>query len=236
MSMKKYLGRLEPFFETGTEGIIWSLTEDNKSGYDALVIIDEGDHLKIFNSENTVAFDGVIRKDYKAGWTEFPRNPGHGQPSALGHWIHWTQKGWNPDDWAALFFNYNIKTQKQSGGYLRAELTKKKEVVNWITFSKELKLANGITWYFDEKDVNHMVIDGKKRPNTIPRNIEAAQLDNETIVFNRLVYLTFRRNKAILQYWESGPNVRKMTSLILDKNLVNSAYRNMDSIYTKNGS
>lgn len=231
MGMKKYLGRLDPFFETGTEGMIWSLIEDSKSGYDALVSIENGDHLKIYRPDDTVAFDGVIKTDYKAGWTEFPQNPGHGQPSALGCWIHWTQKGWNPDDWAALFFNYDIKNQKRLDGYLRAELTKKKDVVNWVVFSKELKLANGITWYFDKKDIEHGLIDGKRRPDTIPSNIVAARLDKETIVFNKLVYLMFKGNKAIFEYWESGPNVRKMTALTLDKSFVSSAYRDEDLIY-----
>jgi hypothetical protein len=235
MGMKTYLGILAPSFETGDEGTCWILSEDGKSGYDAEVNLDNGDHLKIFNSDGTVAFDGVIDQDHEAGWTEYPRNSGHGQPSALGIWILWTQKGWNPDDWAALFFNYDIKNQKRSEGYLRAELTKKREVVNWIVFSKQLKLANGINWYFDEKDVEHGLIDGQKRPNTIPSDIVAARLDKETIVLNRLVYLSFKGDIAILEYEESRPGVYQYEKITLffDKNLINSAYRDEDTIYTK---
>lgn len=127
MGKKKYFGVLEAFWETGTEGIWWMICEDGKSGYDSLVMIKNGDHLKIYNHDGTVAFDGIIEMDLKAGWTEYPLNPGHGQPSALGHWIHWTQKGWNPDDWAALFFDVDIKTgiATEKEKPLRAELTKK---------------------------------------------------------------------------------------------------------------
>ncbi len=234
--MKKYLGRLEPFFETGTEGMCWLLVEDGKFSYDALVSIDNCDHLKIYNSDDAVAFDGIIDQDHKAGWTEFPQNPGHGQPSALGYWIHWTQKGWNPDDWAALFFNYNIKTEKRSDGYLRAELTKKKEIVNRVIFSKDLKLTNGIIWYFNEKNVDHNRIHKKRRTNTIPTNIVAAKLDSKTLVFNkRIVYFTLRGKLAIFQYYEDAPNYQqKLTTLSIDKDLVDMAYRDEDLIYTTN--
>lgn len=110
------LGVLVPYFETGTEGIIWSVYEDGKSGYDGLNILQPLDHLTIYNPGGKVIFQDKIFPDCKAGWAEYPLNPGHGQPCALGCWIHWTQIGWQPDEWAKLFF------RKTDEPVLRAKL------------------------------------------------------------------------------------------------------------------
>ncbi|MDZ7726117.1 MAG: hypothetical protein U5L75_00870 [Candidatus Campbellbacteria bacterium] len=98
-------GILYAHFETGTEGVLWALSEDNKSGYDALHLIEEGDFLTIFNQDGQVIFSNWIVKDTETG----KRARGFGsdieQQSAEGLWIHWIQKGWVPDDWAALFLS-----------------------------------------------------------------------------------------------------------------------------------
>ena len=109
-------GILEPFFETGTEGIIWSVEEDNKKGYDGLRILNPLDQLTVYGEKGEILFNGKIFPDFKAGWTEYPLNPGNGQPCALGCWIHWTQIGWEPDDWARFFL------RKKGEPVLRAKL------------------------------------------------------------------------------------------------------------------
>lgn len=115
----KYIGVLNGYFETGCEGMMWALLKDGDEGCESFVFIKAGDYLTIFNQDGTVMYEGEIIPDYKTGWQEFPLNPGFGQPAALDCWIHWTQKGWNPDDWASLFI------RKKQEPYLRAELIRK---------------------------------------------------------------------------------------------------------------
>lgn len=101
------------YFETGTEGMVWTVftdeplpgrSTDAPDFYRRLLVVDPGDHMRITSpAGDIVLFDGVIEPDSKIGWTEYPRNPGHGQPVAFGCWIHWTQTGWDAETWAALF-------------------------------------------------------------------------------------------------------------------------------------
>ena len=96
-------GELLDFFETGTEGVIWMIEDDRRLGYEALQVIEEGDQLTITDQLGNALWRGVIRCDKDVGWRRYPMNPEYGQQCALGHWVHWIQKGFQPDDWARYF-------------------------------------------------------------------------------------------------------------------------------------
>jgi hypothetical protein len=56
-------GSLEPFLETGTEGVIWSVQEYGKNGYDGLHCLQDGDSLEIFSTvkDGEVEWEGEVK-------------------------------------------------------------------------------------------------------------------------------------------------------------------------------
>lgn len=107
----KIEGILEPHFETGTEGIVWSVYADRRLvtsyeqwSYDKLYSLHDGDRLIVYAPDNkTVVFDDFIDLDWNAG---IVHDPGPGGQEALGFWVHGIQRGFEPDDWARFFFPF----------------------------------------------------------------------------------------------------------------------------------
>lgn len=76
-------GALEPFAETGTEGVIWSLHEYGRAGYEGLHCLKNGDKLTVYSAvydgdvdwEGELLFGGTIPT--KLDWEEIMRFPLH---------------------------------------------------------------------------------------------------------------------------------------------------------------
>jgi hypothetical protein len=99
-------GTLEAFWETGTEGVLWSFHEDGKPGYDGLHVLEKGDLLRVFNdaSRQDVVFEGAIDLEYENRKRPFPYNPKYSQQEIFGYWIHGLQQDHDPEAWAKMFF------------------------------------------------------------------------------------------------------------------------------------
>ena len=76
---KTIYGALEPFCETGTEGVVWSVAEYGKAGYDGLNCLQDGDKLTVYSEvrNGEVEWEGKLDFDKeqieKIGWTEILR-------------------------------------------------------------------------------------------------------------------------------------------------------------------
>ena len=77
--------------------------DDCRHGREALEMICEGDHLTITDQLGAILWRGTIRCDKETGLRPHPLNVQYSQQCALGCWVHWIQKGFEPDEWAKFF-------------------------------------------------------------------------------------------------------------------------------------
>jgi hypothetical protein len=107
------------FNETGTEGGWWAIqedgfvTEDGYWKYEGLQYLKEGDDFTVYAGNGSVLFSGIIHQDSRTG--AIPRqvirngklvsDPTWTQVVG-GFWVHWIQKGIDPDVWNELFTGY----------------------------------------------------------------------------------------------------------------------------------
>lgn len=97
---KTIFGSLEPYAETGTEGIIWAVNEYGQTGYDGLHLLENGDELAVYKNvtdgdivwQGAVSFDGnqnSFAVHNGAMTVDTDRTPKHMEPSK------WQQMYWD---------------------------------------------------------------------------------------------------------------------------------------------
>ena len=103
--MEPILGTLYAFFETGTEGIIWSVTNNDLEGWAKLNCLVNGDHLIIFDpvDRTTVVWEGVIQYEYERNLTPSPFNPNYKKQAIMNSWVNGIQNNVEPETWMNWF-------------------------------------------------------------------------------------------------------------------------------------
>ncbi|MDO8272035.1 MAG: hypothetical protein Q7U82_08955 [Gammaproteobacteria bacterium] len=100
--MNTYYGVLAHFFETGCEGSYWVLEQYDKSGYDELVFLENGDQLTIYDDNGKEVYVGIIKEDRATNLQKRPLTTIM-QPVCNGHWVHWLQSGVDSELWGEWF-------------------------------------------------------------------------------------------------------------------------------------
>jgi hypothetical protein len=98
------VGVLDAFFETGTEGVLWSIFDNDLQGYEALNILKDGDYLFVEDGKGEIEWEGIVSLDWDIRYRPYPTNPEYGQQEVLGYWVHGLQRGIDPERWAKWFF------------------------------------------------------------------------------------------------------------------------------------
>jgi len=115
--MKEMKGVCFLHSETGTEGGWWAMQQDgfaDEDGYwiyQGLKYLEEGDDFTVFADDGRVLWHGIIHRDSKTG--RIPRqllrkgklvnDQTWKQQVVGGMWVHWIQKGMDPEAWGELF-------------------------------------------------------------------------------------------------------------------------------------
>ena len=97
------VGTLDAFWETGTEGIIWSFNDNNETGWAALNILVDGDYIFVEDGNGNIEWEGVVSLDYDL--RKRARMSGAFQQEVCDYWVHGLQRGVDPETWAGWFLN-----------------------------------------------------------------------------------------------------------------------------------
>jgi hypothetical protein len=101
------VGKGDPWFETGTEGVVWSVYDSTKKGYDGLYPLSNGQFLTVYDKEqpDKIVWSGNIKYEFKRNYRPYPMNPKYGQQEIFGYWVNGIQEDVEPETWAKWFFD-----------------------------------------------------------------------------------------------------------------------------------
>jgi hypothetical protein len=102
---KKIRGLGQAFWETGTEGVFWSVQDaKHPTGYDGLFILENGDHLTIFDKDDMAKtlWRGEITLEYESH--RETNEYGYCGQAISGCWVHGLQRTRDVEQWATYFF------------------------------------------------------------------------------------------------------------------------------------
>ena len=102
--MKRIVGVLEAFSDQGSEGIHWAIIDNNKTGWDSLTAVEDGDYLFVENGNHDIEWEGnvALRKD--TNLEPFPFNDkGYSWQRVNNCTVHGLQEDIDPNVWFEWF-------------------------------------------------------------------------------------------------------------------------------------
>lgn len=100
----RVVGELDAFFETGTEGVVWSMHWAGIPGYTGLIPFRDGDRIVAYATPTQAAWDIRLQLEYQRRFRPYPLNPKYGQQEINGLWVHGFEKTMDPEKWSEPFF------------------------------------------------------------------------------------------------------------------------------------
>lgn len=102
--MSKIVGLLEAFTEPHTEGFVWSIIDNSKTGYDALVILKDGDYLFVEDGNGGIEWEGYVRLQHNTNLKPHSySNKGHSWQRVNQCTVHKLQNNIEANVWFEWF-------------------------------------------------------------------------------------------------------------------------------------
>jgi hypothetical protein len=103
-------GVIFAWMEQGMEGTVWAFQDERhvavdengepKWSYSGLHVLENGDHLIVFDIDGSIRWQGVVDLDMQVG-----RDPKHGMQTIRGTSVLGVQRGIAPETWARMFLD-----------------------------------------------------------------------------------------------------------------------------------
>lgn len=102
--MTRIVGVLEAFSDQGTEGIHWAIIDNDKIGYDSLVMVNDGDYLFIEDGYGKIEWEGTVNLRTDTNLEPFPFNDrGDFWQRINDNTVHGIQENVEPNVWFEWF-------------------------------------------------------------------------------------------------------------------------------------
>lgn len=156
------------FWETGTEGVFWSVLDRGQSDSvnSGLYTLEDGDVLTIYERDepDRVAWCGTIDFEYESHQEVAFHNPNYRAQAVFQHWVHGLQRNVDAERWATYFFDeYPMQLQRACGWQARRssenvthagslQRLSNRDEVALLTLVYKLQPAHGTACYFSRQD------------------------------------------------------------------------------------
>lgn len=96
-------GFLVPYFQTGTDRILWSISNLANSNSQEIHCLKDNDYLTVYESCGAIRWQGRIHFEYKRN--DSPRRGFWTRQVVMGYVVHGCQSNCDPEQWAEMFFS-----------------------------------------------------------------------------------------------------------------------------------
>jgi hypothetical protein len=95
-------GFLLPYFQVGTDRVLWGIINQANSGSEAIYLLQDNDYLIVYDPTGQIRWEGLIHFEYARN--NSPKREFWTRQVVMGYVVHGCQSNCDPEQWAKMFF------------------------------------------------------------------------------------------------------------------------------------